>query len=252
MSKAYRDRVWPESTSDLYLDLFDQIAESGIPPDAVEGLDALKAMSPEDRIRFLRFLARLIPVYSAMLYLTDTDDFIRGVYSGVLSNPMVKQVDVTLSVERVVRQVGTKLPTRLVALDVPAGLIAHVDRDALYIILANLLSNAIEAVREEGSPEGCVNLRAEMINADLLIRVSNPPPLIPLEIQQRMWNGGFSSKKSGEGRGLANVMRVARKAGVVVSYSGDSGVNVFTVTFPNAVKETETQLMGKRKRSQTE
>jgi signal transduction histidine kinase len=111
------------------------------------------------------------------------------------------------------------------AMSVPAGLTAHVDRDALRRILLNLLDNAVKY----GPIEQRVMVTASRTPSALRIEVCDRGPGIPAEDAERIWEPyerlerDASSAVGGSGIGLAVVRDLAALHGGRAWVDGNPG-----------------------------
>lgn len=105
----------------------------------------------------------------------------------------------------------------------------------LVKILGNLLDNAFEAVLDRPVEQRVVKLSIKNYGSMMVFEVFNPRPVIPFEHLERIFEGGFSTKKDEghSGLGLAVVKEIVEK------YNGQIGVRsnekegtTFTVVIP--------------------
>lgn len=102
-----------------------------------------------------------------------------------------------------------------VVMQVPAGVVAEVDRDALRRILLNLLDNAVKY----GPPGQRVSVAAQLADGALRLEVSDRGPGIPREDAERIWEPyerlerDAMSAVGGSGIGLAVVSDLAKLHG---------------------------------------
>jgi two-component system, NtrC family, nitrogen regulation sensor histidine kinase NtrY len=87
------------------------------------------------------------------------------------------------------------------------------DRDQMVQILTNLVQNALDAVRQEPSPEVTVEVRRNGDHARLAVR-DNGPGFTP-EVREHLFEPYLTTKANGTGLGLAIVQRI------VVEHGGD-------------------------------
>ncbi len=98
------------------------------------------------------------------------------------------------------------------------------DSDELRTALADLLVNALEAMREDGPEKRhrlSLQLRADGAGnerRELEIRISDSGPGIPEEIRERIFYPFFTTKERGSGVGLSNAQKV------ILSHGGSIGV----------------------------
>lgn len=86
---------------------------------------------------------------------------------------------------------------------------------AMCRVLSNLMDNAMEALRDTPSPQLTLTL-TEDIRA-FAFTVSNNGPMIPQELQERIFHAGFTTRLEGHGMGLAIVKETLQEAGGGVS-----------------------------------
>jgi signal transduction histidine kinase len=112
--------------------------------------------------------------------------------------------------------------------------IVRTDRYKLLQIIVNFLSNAYDAVVENGSAEPRIMLRVRTVLDKLEIAVEDSGIGIAPEVLERVWEFGFTTKTHGHGFGLHSAAVAAQQLGG--SISADSrGVGQgarFTVTIP--------------------
>lgn len=92
----------------------------------------------------------------------------------------------------------------------------EVDQDQIYQVLLNLVQNATHALKENKAHEQKVKLIAKnnLDSAELI--VYNSGPAIPIEIQDKIFEPFFSTKKVGEGSGLG----LAISYGIMQKHNG--------------------------------
>ncbi len=79
------------------------------------------------------------------------------------------------------------------------------DQEKLRRVIENLISNAIDAVREAGTPLGRVEVLGgeNLAGSELWLRVVDNGSGIPEEDRERIWSPFYTTKDSGTGLGLA-------------------------------------------------
>ena len=124
------------------------------------------------------------------------------------------------------RKPGTELRTELDE----GPVLCHVDALRIQEVVVNLLKNAYDA-----TPTGSVTVRLKQRGDSVAIAVADTGMGIPPEVQARLFEAFFTTKKKGEGTGLG----LAISRNFVVSHGGDitvaSEVNkgsTFTVVLP--------------------
>jgi signal transduction histidine kinase len=106
----------------------------------------------------------------------------------------------------------------------------------LVKIMGNLINNAIEAVKDLDNDNRQVKLTIKKHDNNYIIKVFNPRPVIPTEILEKIFEGGFSTKTGGEhcGVGLAVVKNLTEKyKGLVSVHSSEPDGTTFTVILPS-------------------
>ncbi len=84
---------------------------------------------------------------------------------------------------------------------IPAGVRINGDINNLVQVLNNLISNAIDAMRDKGG--GQIVLRTEIRGQDIVISVSDQGPGVPDEVREKLFHGMYTSKGTkGTGIGL--------------------------------------------------
>jgi signal transduction histidine kinase len=110
------------------------------------------------------------------------------------------------------------------------------DWDYMRAAIVNLLQNARDATPEGGEILVSTSRQGE----DVLVRVTDTGSGIAPEVQDRVLDPYFSTKKSGTGLGLAMVRRVAAEHGGEMSMQTDVGKGTqFTLTLPYGQSDGE-------------
>src|SRR5262245_24446657 len=99
-------------------------------------------------------------------------------------------------------------------------------------IWANLLDNALDAVRESGH----VSVTGGVEGPNVIVRVVDDGPGMSPEVQRRIFDPFFTTKKVGEGTGLGLdiVNRIVRKHKGTITVESEPGRTEFKVSLPLA------------------
>jgi signal transduction histidine kinase len=143
-------------------------------------------------------------------------------------DPKCEPVDVTVLVDRVAAYFRARVPTlaNTIAIDVSHdGSEATISGDAVLLEWAVevLTKNAIDALAGRG---GRIRLStARLQEGGVRIRVADDGPGIPASLRARVFEPGFSTKKSGWGIGLSLARRIVEEnhRGKLVLAAGDAG-----------------------------
>ncbi len=113
------------------------------------------------------------------------------------------------------------------------------DQDKLVSILGNLLDNALEAALKGRERPACIQLFMTDMGHDLIFEVEDSGPGVSIELQEKIFSKGFSSKKSKglrgdiHGVGLYLVDRFLTDLnGQLTISTGDLGGALFTLSLP--------------------
>lgn len=106
-------------------------------------------------------------------------------------------------------------------------------------IFGNLLDNAIEACCRESSREKRLWLRIYDKDGEYVFEVGNTGPVIPLTLQEKIFERGFTTKKEkeGHGQGLFIVKSLVTGHNGKISVQSSEQGTVFTLSFPRWKKE---------------
>lgn len=129
--------------------------------------------------------------------------------------------------------------TRMVRVFDPAVPPIPLDRNKVLLILVNLIRNAKYACDESGRADKCITVRTELHGADrVAISVSDNGVGIPAENLPRIFEHGFTTRKSGHGFGLHSSALAAQDMGglLTVSSAGPGQGATFTIELPVAAK----------------
>jgi signal transduction histidine kinase len=109
------------------------------------------------------------------------------------------------------------------------------DRHKLMQILVNLVRNARHALADAGLPEPCLTVRTKLEDhARLRITVADNGIGIPRENLTRIFEHGFTTRKTGHGFGLHSCAVTAQEMGgsLRVASAGPGQGAVFTLEIP--------------------
>lgn len=124
---------------------------------------------------------------------------------------------------------NTSIQMRLVQPEIPVWIKGH--PDLLSQVLNNLIQNALQAL--EGREGGEITLSLEVRHDEAWIAVRDNGPGIPPEVQARMFEFYFTTKRSGTGLGLAISKRlVEQMQGRIFAETQLGQGTVFYVVFP--------------------
>jgi signal transduction histidine kinase len=105
------------------------------------------------------------------------------------------------------------------------------DSDLLKRILSNLVSNAVQAMHENGK----LVIHSYKEASDVLISVQDTGDGIPDEIKPKLFTPLFTTKSKGQGFGLAVVKRMSDALGGTVTFESQEGKGTtFTIRLPQS------------------
>lgn len=124
----------------------------------------------------------------------------------------------------------------LIDLDIPDGLVVHGVEDDLAQVWTNILSNAVQAIGDAGH----VMVRTRRGDGLLLVEISNDGPMIPPEVQERMYEALYTTKKKGEGTGIGLnlVKRILDVHGGGIRCVSTPRLTTFTIELPLSGHDT--------------
>ncbi|HEX2021824.1 MAG TPA: ATP-binding protein [Candidatus Thermoplasmatota archaeon] len=107
--------------------------------------------------------------------------------------------------------------------------LVEIDSVQAQQVVLNLLDNAADAM----GASAVVRVETLGADGDALLIVSDTGPGIPPDVQARMWDPFFTTKKEGTGLGLSIVKRIAETHGATVACDSKPGAGTrFTIRFP--------------------
>jgi two-component system, NtrC family, sensor histidine kinase HydH len=145
--------------------------------------------------------------------------------------PKLVPVDLDQRLQAVVDFHAPTLRERGISLRFYPGAVGKVpaDWDHLQAAVVNLLRNAGESTPEGGQ----VLVSSQRDGDDVLVRVTDTGAGIPKEVQPRIFDPYFSTKKTGTGLGLPTVRRVVEEHGGSLTFSSEVGKGTqFTMRLP--------------------
>jgi signal transduction histidine kinase len=158
-----------------------------------------------------------------------SNEILTGLLDMVSGRPVQREpVAVAALLDAAAASVFRPVAARL-AIDAPDGLRISGDAALLTRAVANLVTNALEAA----GPEGCVRVAARAVGDRVAIEVEDDGPGIPEAVLGRIFEPLITTKRHGNGLGLAFVKSVAERHGGSVSHAprADGGTR-FTLLVP--------------------
>ncbi len=166
----------------------------------------------------LRILDRMQSSSSRMTRMIEQIlDLTRSRLAGGL-DMLLEQVDLRVTLTRIVDEMRVAFPARTIALDCPP-LDGTWDADRLEQVFSNLIGNAIA----HGDPNAPVRVRASSGGNQVQVSVHNQGPAIPIELQKTLFNPfrrgereSRTAKTAGLGLGLYISQEIVRGHGGVI------------------------------------
>lgn len=105
------------------------------------------------------------------------------------------------------------------------------DHEKMRRVLINLVENGMDSIREKG--RGGIEITTAKDGEQAILRYADTGGGIPQEIQQKIFEPYFSTKKSGMGLGLAIVKRIVTEHGGTISLTSEEGEGTeFIISLP--------------------
>ena len=118
----------------------------------------------------------------------------------------------------------------------------HLDKEgnmsygqALVTIVGNLLENAMEALDHYDEENKQITVGIYGGESDILVTVFDNGPGIPADIQEKIFEEGFSTRGDGRGIGLATLRKITRSYGGDITVDSEEGAG--TYFYANIKKE---------------
>lgn len=143
-----------------------------------------------------------------------------------------ERIDLAALARQLIEEAQTAHPDSILSAQLPASLMVDADPGRMSQLLANLLSNA----RHHG--DGVIDLVLTGRAGDAVLRVGNPSPPIPPELEATLFDPfkrksfGNERNPGGMGLGLFISAQIVRAHGGQIAYSADAGWVWFEVTLP--------------------
>ncbi|MCF7974178.1 MAG: hypothetical protein K9N55_10210 [Phycisphaerae bacterium] len=233
LEKAYKKTICNNQEIDVHRDIWFMLAASGVNPSEVTCLSDI-ARLPEDEIRvILEFMCEIASFDVAVQHIKDTDAFTRSVFGGLLEKANPADVNIHAYALRVMRLLGSKTKTENIQIGIPDDMIACIEPALLYITLKNYVWNAIEARSAGPYRDVSIIISATKTAKEIIVEVNSPPPIVPPEMREEIFEDGVSSKDGDRrGMGLYIVRKHLRRVGGDAIYREEKGLNVFQASIP--------------------
>ena len=152
-------------------------------------------------------------------------------------------VSVTESIEQALSLLKSNL--RSVQLDVIWGElpVIHGNLTELIQIWVNIIKNACDAMEAAGTEGPRVKIKMRVLQGSVKVSMSDNGPGIPEELQDKIFQPNFTTKKNGLqfglGLGLSIVMRLVESYGGRIVLNSVPGKTTFSVTLPIGERDGE-------------
>jgi PAS domain S-box-containing protein len=185
-------------TSDVYL-VKTELAST---PDSEEKKNALESLAEiEKNIEYINKIVQDLQDYARPLNPIAKETNLQTIVEGILKkNEVPDSIKVSVKLQ--------KKATRII-----------VDPDIVKRIMANLVTNAIQAMPEGGK----LDIRAIQEASDTVITVHDTGVGIPEEVRPKLFTPLFTTKSKGQGFGLAVVKRMTEAIGGTVTFESALG-----------------------------
>ncbi|MBM3903786.1 MAG: GHKL domain-containing protein [Thaumarchaeota archaeon] len=149
---------------------------------------------------------------------SDTLDFVRTTPLQIKENSIKKII--SLVADRIEK------PSTMI-LNLPeSDYIIKCDAEKLEVAIANIMTNAIQAMDSEGT----INIRVNDQDRFFTIEIENSGPEIPEEILSKIFEPLFTTKPKGTGLGLATVKNIIEQHGGTIYVKNKP--TIFTISLP--------------------
>jgi nitrogen fixation/metabolism regulation signal transduction histidine kinase len=106
------------------------------------------------------------------------------------------------------------------------------DYEKLRRVLINLIENGLDSIKSKGA--GDIQIKTNRQEKVFVLQVTDTGSGIPTDLQTKIFEPYFSTKKSGVGLGLAIVKRIVEEHGGKISMESTEGVGTtFSIQLPN-------------------
>ena len=112
-------------------------------------------------------------------------------------------------------------------------------------VLGNLIDNAMDALKDTPSPRVTVALGEEL--RALILSVENNGPEIPMEIREKIFQSGFTTKGGERGQGLAIVREIIAGYGGELTLESDENHTAFCGRLPRGAAQPPEKERGESK-----
>jgi len=110
------------------------------------------------------------------------------------------------------------------------------DADLLKQAILNLITNALEAMKNEGKSGGVLRVKVERAGDTVAVEIADNGPGIPPEVRDKVFQLYFTTKERGSGIGLAMTYRAVQLHNGTVDFTSELGRGTtFRLQFPAPV-----------------
>jgi signal transduction histidine kinase len=147
----------------------------------------------------------------------------------ILLRPLIDEVNESLGVD--------ELGSVMVTVSVQSGLELYADRDQIFRVLANLIRNSLEALKEAepAPPFPALHVSAQQEDTAVIIRISDNGPGVPAGVRPNLFKAfQTTAKADGNGLGLVISAELIRAHGGDITLEDRPGGAAFAIRLPAA------------------
>ena len=155
----------------------------------------------------------------------------------LLLRPLIDEVNESLGIEEV--------NGIMVTVSIQPGMELHADRDQIFRVFANLIRNAIEALREADPPPAfpLVHISGTQEAGTAIVKVSDNGPGVPANVRPNLFKAfQTASKSDGNGLGLVISSELVRAHGGEISLDETPSGAAFVVRLPVPPRQTGVEM----------
>ena len=162
--------------------------------------------------------------------LTKMEQFASGLMDLGMLRSKTEPSDLNMLIEKLVAFIQGQSRFRKVEFDLKLGTdvpLIDIDPGQIQQVILNLFANAADAMGQ-----GVIETATSLKDGRVEVVVTDHGPGMPEEVRERIFDSGFTTKKTGHGFGLAICGRIIENHGGTVEVVSEVGVGTtFTLTF---------------------
>lgn len=188
-------------------------------------IELIKVKTPSNENTFLiRQVAMIERAISRMSHqIEDVLDFVRPIPIQAMKNSLLKTIKLSIEKSKIPSGISLNLPTNDVEFEF--------DKDKIDVVFDNILTNSVQAIRDNGA----INIRVNENPKTIRIEIEDSGPGIPDDVLPKIFEPLVTTKQTGTGLGLASCKSIVSQHNGTITVKNNP--TTFIIELPRTQKK---------------